>query len=72
MNGKLLAQLAWVAQRDADAQLPDPYKWPERDPPPTEEQRREYDRLRILCSRLFYHARCAGWVGNDGTDAVFG
>lgn len=71
LPGKLLAQLACVAYSDADACLPDPYEWPKVSPPPSDEQRREYDRLRVLGARLMYEARRAGQV-ESGTDALFG
>jgi hypothetical protein len=69
MNGKLLAQLACVAQKDCDA-LRDDYAWPPR-PPMTDEERRESERLRIVASRLFYRAAEKGW-GTAGLDEIFG
>lgn len=69
--GRLLAQLAWVAHCDAAAQLPDPYEWPRTSPPPTAEQQREHDRLRVLSARLFTRAREAGYV-HSGLAPVFG
>ena len=56
--GKLLAQAAVVAQRDAEA-IADPYAWPPRAPLSRDEQR-EVDRLRALSNRLSYDAACVG------------
>jgi hypothetical protein len=44
VTGRMLAQLAWVASRDADA----------------EPDRGEERRLRALAARLFYRAHAAG------------
>ncbi len=80
MNGKLLAQLAWVALRDADAlhEDPDSFAKGKRFPPGwtrcrdlTGEESQEVDRLKALADRLFYRARCGGFT-DGGTDAVFG
>jgi hypothetical protein len=78
MDGKLLAQLAWVALRDADALQEDPDAFAEGTSPQpwggsvdlTEEERKEVDRLKVLADRLFYRARCQGFT-QSGTDAVF-
>ena len=70
LSGKLLAELAWVAQRDADAVGGDRYAWPPP-PPLTPEQRVESDRLRVLADRLAYKARERGFVDMGG-DALFG
>ena len=67
---QLLAQAAWIAWHDSQAIFGDPYAWPPP-PAPTDEQKRESDRLRILASRLLLKAREAGYVGSDGRDAVF-
>jgi hypothetical protein len=69
VTGRLLAQLAWIAARDADAALPDPYAWPPE--PPTPEQLAESRRLNVLASRLFTKAREAGCVAT-APDEVFG
>ena len=78
MTGKLLAQLAWVALRDADALIEDPDAFAEGTSPSpwggradlTEEERREAFRLKVLADRLFYRARAKGFT-DSGTDAVF-
>ena len=67
MDGKLLAQLACVAQKDCDA-LRNDYAWPPR-PPMTNEEREESERLRVLASRLFLRAASKGW-GTAGYDEI--
>jgi hypothetical protein len=69
MDGRLLAQLACVAQRDSDA-IYDSYAWPPR-APLTPEERAEAERLRVVASRLFYRAAEEGW-GTAGMDEIFG
>ena len=72
MNGLLLAQLSWVALRDAEA-IEDHYAWPPRAPLSDEEQR-EARRLRSVSARLSYRARATadGPVFGQGTDECFG
>jgi hypothetical protein len=67
MGGKLLAQLSWVALRDAEA-VDDPYAWPRRELTP--EERLEVDRLRTLSARLWYRAAERGW-GSAGLEEAF-
>lgn len=69
MEARLLAQLAWVAVRDADA-ISDSYAWPPR-PPLSEEEVAEIERLHDVADRLFARARAAG-LEHDGLAAVFG
>lgn len=68
VDGHLLAQLAWVAAKDAEA-IADPYAWPPASP--TDEEVREAARLRLLAARLFRRAEAAGYV-ESGLDLVFG
>ena len=68
MNGKLLAQLAWIALRDADASVPDPYALPRVNP--TEDQTREFRRLRAISQACGYKAAELGFV-DQGCDACF-
>ena len=70
MNGKLCAQLAMVAWRDAEAVGGDPYSWPPP-PPMTDEQRREGERLRVLSAAMMHRARLLGFFGQS-FDEVFG
>lgn len=69
MTGKLLAEIAWVSFNDAEA-ISDSYAWPAR-PPLTDDELREYERLRCLSSRLAYRARELGCV-EQGMNALFG
>lgn len=69
MTGRLLAELAWVAMRDAEA-IADDYAWPPR-PPMTDDEIKEYQRLRCLSMTLHRKALDAGCV-DQGTDALFG
>jgi hypothetical protein len=69
VDGKLLAQLACVAQRDADA-IYDSYRWPPR-PPLSDEERFEARRLQALSVQLGYRAAAEG-RGSVGTDELFG
>ena len=69
MNGRILMQLAVVAQRDADA-IYDSYAWPPR-APLTEAEIFEARRLEALSRRLSYRATCKGW-GSTGFDELFG
>lgn len=70
MTGRLLAQLAWVVQREADATGGDRYAWPPP-PPVTPDQACEARRLDRIARRLFRAAEKLG-VTNNGTDSVFG
>jgi hypothetical protein len=69
VNGKLLAQLAVLFQRESD-KITDSYAWPPR-PPLSEEERKEAERLRVTASRVFLRAAAKGW-GSCGTDELFG
>lgn len=51
----LLEEVAAVAQVDAENVGGDPYAWPPRGPL-SDEERAEYERLRVLSRRLDYHA----------------
>ena len=73
VSGRLWAELAWVAFRDADAVLgsgigckPDPFA-----PRPDRAQIAEAERLTVLGARWSYLARQLGFC-EQGTDAVFG
>lgn len=69
MNGRLLAQVAWVFLRDAEALEGYPYAWPPK--PVAPETRAEADRLHAIARELFDRAAAAGQDKN-GTDYVFG
>lgn len=69
MTPLLLAQLAHVAYRDAEA-IADSYAWPPR-PPLTDDELAEIRRLMAIADELSEHARAAGQT-NQGTDALFG
>jgi hypothetical protein len=69
VDGKLIAQLACVAQNDAN-QIYDSYAWPPR-PPLSDEERLEARRLEMVARRLWYRAAAKGW-GSVGTDEIFG
>lgn len=70
--GRMLAQLGWVAERDTERMLPDPYAWPpSAKGPPTEEEMAESERLRAIADDCFRRAAEAGFE-ETGTDAVFG
>jgi len=68
LDGLLLAQLAWVADRDADA-IADSYAWPPR-APLTPAELEEVERLKGIANELFVKAEALGQ--STGTDAVFG
>lgn len=70
MTGRLWAQLAWVAQRDEDEVMRrNSRRWPP--PTPTDEERLEGERLRVLGSRFAYRALEMGFT-RQGTDHCFG
>lgn len=69
MTGRMLAQLSWVAQRDADAIAQD-YAWPPR-PPMTEDEHKEYQRLHCLAMTLYRKALEMGCT-DQGLDTLFG
>lgn len=73
VSGRLWAQLAWVALRDADAVLAGGVGGKKRDsnPPPSEAELREAERLRVLGMRFSYRARAEGFC-SQGTDYAFG
>lgn len=71
MTGKLLAQLAWVACRDAEA-IHDSYAYPPRTPLARDEFE-EAERLQRIADDLFEKAEKAGVAGEaTGLDALFG
>jgi hypothetical protein len=67
VNGKLLAQLGVLFQRESDAIRRD-YAWPPH--VMTTEEREESERLRITASRFFYGASRLGW-GTAGYSEIF-
>jgi hypothetical protein len=71
MNGRLLAQLGWLAWKESESLLPDPYAWPPRHVEISAETMKESQRLRTLSNQLFYRARRAGFVG-ESMDEIFG
>jgi hypothetical protein len=86
VSGKMWAELAWIARRDAAALRPDPYgqtklSWQEvyaqRSLSPGDRAERERAdeaeavRLDVLAERFAYRARELGFT-QDGTDYVFG
>ena len=68
MDGKLLAQLGVLFQRESDAIRRD-YAWPPHSMTP--EERAESERLRVTASRFFQQAAALGW-GSAGYDEIFG
>lgn len=69
MTGLILAQLAVLMDREADA-VTRPYAWPPRAPLSPEEQR-EVARLTVLSRRLSYAAKLEGQFDTSG-DALWG
>ena len=68
MDGRMLAQLGWVFQREVDA-IERVYDYPQG--VLTHAQLKESRRLRRIAGELFARAAAAGQV-NNGTDAVAG
>ena len=67
-NGRLLAQVAWIFQYEAEAILGQ-YEWPPKQT--TVSQRKEAYRLAAHATQLFALAAAAGQTAT-GTDYVFG
>lgn len=64
MNARLLAQLGWVFQREADA-IVDQYRWPPRGPLTVDEQD-EVQHLEASARSIFGRAEELGqWTGTD-------
>ena len=74
MDARLLAQLAMVFDREAEAHLPDPYAI-SPEPPASPEAAEEAARLRAIGDAIFRRAKRKGFgkgPGGSGTDAAFG
>lgn len=70
----LLAQVAYVFSREADALLPDPYAYPPA-PAASPEAAAEADRLNAIANELFVRADGEGFGADghgNGTEAAFG